>query len=102
MNGRNIKIKINAKAKDNGKAYLTSRAITGDAGKFSVTMLKFWPTLLRIRTSPINRTRNLIIYLILFSFQKNLAALLAIAFFGASVSWSTLFSGTRGNLGIIS
>jgi hypothetical protein len=58
MNGRNIKIKINAKAKDNGKAYLTSRAITGDAGKFSVTMLKFWPTLLRIRTSPINRTRN--------------------------------------------
>jgi hypothetical protein len=48
-------------AKDNGKAYLyylRSRAITGDAGKFSVTMLKFWPTLLRIRTSPINRTRN--------------------------------------------
>jgi hypothetical protein len=28
--------------------------------------------------------------------------LLAIAFFGASVAWSTLFSGTRGNLEIIS
>jgi hypothetical protein len=33
--------------------------------------------------------------------RTNLAALLAIAFFGASVAWSTLFSGTRGNLEII-
>ena len=39
-----------------------------------------------------------------FFLQKryNLAALLAIAFFGASVAWSALFSGTRGNLVIIS
>lgn len=36
------------------------------------------------------------------SHRTNLAALLAIAFFGASVAWSTLFSGTRGNLEIIS
>ena len=33
-------------------------AITGDARKSSVTMLKIWPTPLHIRTSPINRTRN--------------------------------------------
>ena len=37
---------------------MRSRAYTGDAGKSSVTMLKIWPTPLRIRTSPINRTRN--------------------------------------------
>jgi hypothetical protein len=36
---------------------LGSRAITGDAGKSSVTMK--WLTPLRIRTSPINRTRNI-------------------------------------------
>ena len=38
---------------------MRSRAYTEDAGKSSVTMLKVWPTPLRIRTSPINRTRNL-------------------------------------------
>ena len=40
------------------EASMRSRAYTGDAGKSSVTMLKIWPTPLRIRTSPINRTRN--------------------------------------------
>ena len=37
---------------------MRSRAFMGDARKSSVTMLKIWPTPLRIRTSPINRTRN--------------------------------------------
>jgi hypothetical protein len=44
-------------SRDNGKTpNLESRAITGDAGKSSVTMKSRTP--LRIRTSPINRTRN--------------------------------------------
>ncbi|KAJ7200765.1 hypothetical protein GGX14DRAFT_466091, partial [Mycena pura] len=34
--------------------------------------------------------------------RKNLTVLLAIAFFGASITWSTVFSGARGDLGIIS
>jgi hypothetical protein len=34
--------------------------------------------------------------------RKNLTALLGIAFFGASITWSTIFSGTRGNLVLIS
>ncbi|KAJ7800405.1 hypothetical protein B0H13DRAFT_2499949 [Mycena leptocephala] len=34
--------------------------------------------------------------------MKNLTALLGIAFFGASITWSTIFSGTRGNLVLIS
>ncbi|KAJ7183221.1 hypothetical protein C8R46DRAFT_1186364 [Mycena filopes] len=36
------------------------------------------------------------------SHMKNLTALLGISFFGASITWSTIFSGTRGNLGLIS
>ncbi|KAJ7690842.1 hypothetical protein B0H17DRAFT_1064033, partial [Mycena rosella] len=36
------------------------------------------------------------------SHMKNLTALLGIAFFGASITWSTIFSGTRGNLVLIS
>ncbi|KAJ7480741.1 hypothetical protein FB451DRAFT_1238330 [Mycena latifolia] len=36
------------------------------------------------------------------SHMKNLTALLGIAFFGASITWSTIFSGTRGNLVVIS
>ncbi|KAJ7792588.1 hypothetical protein B0H13DRAFT_1935689 [Mycena leptocephala] len=34
--------------------------------------------------------------------RKNLTALLGIAFFGVSITWSTIFSGTRGNLVLIS
>ena len=37
---------------------MRSHAFTGDAGKSSITMLKIWPSPLRIRTSPINRTHN--------------------------------------------
>ncbi|KAJ7034862.1 hypothetical protein C8F04DRAFT_1234041 [Mycena alexandri] len=36
------------------------------------------------------------------SHMKNLTALLGIAFFGASITWSTVFSGTRGDLVLIS
>ncbi|KAJ6532364.1 hypothetical protein B0H19DRAFT_1383842 [Mycena capillaripes] len=36
------------------------------------------------------------------SHLKNLTALLGIAFFGASITWSTIFSGTRGDLALIS
>ncbi|KAJ7189327.1 hypothetical protein GGX14DRAFT_580805 [Mycena pura] len=36
------------------------------------------------------------------SHMKNLTVLLAIAFFGASITWSTVFSGARGDLGLIS
>ncbi|KAJ6515279.1 hypothetical protein C8R45DRAFT_955930 [Mycena sanguinolenta] len=36
------------------------------------------------------------------SHMKNLTALLGIAFFGASITWSTIFSGTRGDLVLIS
>ncbi|KAJ7131787.1 hypothetical protein C8R43DRAFT_1206927 [Mycena crocata] len=36
------------------------------------------------------------------SHLKNLTSLMAIAFFGASITWSTIFSGTRGNLVLIS
>ncbi|KAJ6587500.1 hypothetical protein DFH09DRAFT_1307730 [Mycena vulgaris] len=36
------------------------------------------------------------------SHMKNLTALLGIAFFGASITWSTIFSGARGNLVLIS
>ncbi|KAJ7493097.1 hypothetical protein B0H11DRAFT_2007212 [Mycena galericulata] len=36
------------------------------------------------------------------SHMKNLTALLGIAFFGASITWSTIFSGTRGNVILIS
>ncbi|KAJ7473815.1 hypothetical protein B0H11DRAFT_2195488 [Mycena galericulata] len=36
------------------------------------------------------------------SHMKNLTALLGIAFFGASITWSTIFSGTRGNVVLIS
>ncbi|KAJ7763292.1 hypothetical protein B0H16DRAFT_1527381 [Mycena metata] len=36
------------------------------------------------------------------SHLKNLTALLGIAFFGASITWSTIFSGTRGDLVLIS
>ncbi|KAJ7697356.1 hypothetical protein B0H17DRAFT_1197408 [Mycena rosella] len=36
------------------------------------------------------------------SHMKNLTAVLGIAFFGASITWSTIFSGTHGNLVLIS
>ncbi|KAF7335294.1 hypothetical protein MSAN_02340100 [Mycena sanguinolenta] len=36
------------------------------------------------------------------SHMKNLTALIGIAFFGASITWSTIFSGTRGDLVLIS
>ncbi|KAJ7369006.1 hypothetical protein DFH08DRAFT_37547 [Mycena albidolilacea] len=36
------------------------------------------------------------------SHKKNLTALLGIAFFGASITWSTVFSGARGDLVLIS
>ncbi|KAJ7241396.1 hypothetical protein C8J57DRAFT_92320 [Mycena rebaudengoi] len=35
------------------------------------------------------------------SHMKNLTALLGISFFGASITWSTVFSGTRGNVSLI-
>ncbi|KAF7335293.1 hypothetical protein MSAN_02340000 [Mycena sanguinolenta] len=36
------------------------------------------------------------------AYIKNLTTLLGIAFFGASITWSTIFSGTRGDLVLIS
>ncbi|KAJ7611177.1 hypothetical protein FB45DRAFT_941218 [Roridomyces roridus] len=35
------------------------------------------------------------------SHQQNLTTLIAVAFFGASITWSIIFSGTRGNLLVI-
>ncbi|KAJ7666344.1 hypothetical protein B0H17DRAFT_1089990 [Mycena rosella] len=52
------------------------------------------------RDSPVAETGTLVSSA--NSHMKNLTALLGIAFFGASITWSTIFSGTRGNLVLIS